>query len=256
MIEPWQQSYLLILLVLWALFLFGGFVFGAKDPTRRMPRWTRMASSLVLVIAAFSWYLFVRQTAAANYALLIAVGMTFGFIGDLSLAGLLPGGRSVIGGIAAFGLGHIFYITAFLRFASQTGLTDPIRQLIALAIWLLIGATGWYLVVGRGRPRTTLHWAALPYALLLSATAGIASGLAWIDGRFLLLALGAALFLLSDLILAGELFAGLKFPLIGDIIWLTYGPAQMLIVYSIRYITLDLLNPFAILTSSTFLSIS
>lgn len=233
-LQPLQQSWLILLFVLWGLFLFGGFLLGAKDPIRRMPRWTRMVSSLVLVIAAFSWFFFARHTAAAHYVLLIAIGMTCGFIGDLSLAGLLPGGRSVIGGIAAFGLGHIFYIIAFLRFASQTGLTDPPRQLIALAIWLLVGAVGWYLVVGRSRPRTTLHWAALPYALLLSATAGIASGLAWIDGRFLLLALGAALFLLSDLILAGELFAGLKFPLIGDIIWLTYGPAQMLIVYSIR----------------------
>jgi hypothetical protein len=49
---------------------------------------------------------------------------------------------------------------------------------------------------------------------------------------FLPLAVGAALFLLSDLILAAELFNGLHFPLIGDVVWLTYGPAQMLIVYS------------------------
>ncbi|MBI5669683.1 MAG: hypothetical protein HZC41_16925 [Chloroflexi bacterium] len=37
---------------------------------------------------------------------------------------------------------------------------------------------------------------------------------------------------MSDLILAGELFSGINFPLIGDVMWLTYGPAQMLIVYS------------------------
>ena len=53
------------------------------------------------------------------------------------------------------------------------------------------------------------------------------------DRRFVPLALGGALFLLSDLILAGDMFSGLYFPLIGDVIWLTYGPAQMLIVYSI-----------------------
>ena len=53
------------------------------------------------------------------------------------------------------------------------------------------------------------------------------------DSGFIPLALGAALFLLSDLILAGEMFSGLSFPLIGDAIWLTYGPAQMLIVYSV-----------------------
>ncbi len=36
---------------------------------------------------------------------------------------------------------------------------------------------------------------------------------------------GGALFLASDLILAGQLFSALSFPLIGDVIWLTYGPA-------------------------------
>ena len=36
----------------------------------------------------------------------------------------------------------------------------------------------------------------------------------------------------SDLILAAQLFNDLSFSLIGDVIWLTYGPGQMLIVYS------------------------
>jgi hypothetical protein len=85
----------------------------------------------------------------------------------------------------------------------------------------------------RGHAPTLLHWAALPYALLLASTAGFATGLALQDSTFLLLALGAALFLLSDLILAAQLFNHLQFPLIGDVIWLTYGPAQMLIVYTL-----------------------
>lgn len=49
----------------------------------------------------------------------------------------------------------------------------------------------------------------------------------------MLLALGGALFLLSDLILAGDMFSDLFFRLIGDVVWLTYGPGQMLIVYSV-----------------------
>jgi uncharacterized membrane protein YhhN len=126
-LEPSLQRYWLLgLLGLWAAFLFGGFLFGsAANPTRRMPAWTRMASSATLVVAAFSWYVFSRNSEVANYALFIAIGMTFGFIGDLWLAGWIPGGRKVVAGIIAFGFGHIFYITAILRFAAKAGLTDP-----------------------------------------------------------------------------------------------------------------------------------
>ncbi len=67
----------------------------------------------------------------------------------------------------------------------------------------------------------------------LASTAGFASGLALQAGGFTPLAIGAALFLLSDLILAAQLFNNLRFRFIGDIVWLTYGPAQMLIVFSV-----------------------
>ena len=121
--QPWQRTWLIALLVLWAVLLFGGFFLGQGD--RRMPAWTRMASSATLVVAAFSWYAFCRGGPAANYALLIAIGMTFGFVGDLALAGWLPGGRNVIGGIASFGIGHVFYIVAFLRTSSCLLYTSP-----------------------------------------------------------------------------------------------------------------------------------
>ena len=87
-------------------------------------------------------------------------------------------------------------------------------------------------IAGR-KARTVLHYAALPYALLLASTAGFATGLALNISAFIPLALGCALFLLSDLLIAARLFSGVFFPLIDDVVWLTYGPAQMLIVYSI-----------------------
>ena len=193
-----------------------------------MPTWTRMASSAVLVVAGWSWFMINGGT----FSLLLALGMTLGFVGDLWLAGVLPFGRSIIGGIVAFGIGHIFYISAILTFGNQQGLNEPGTRWGATAIWLLIGLVGWYIIVFRGQEVTMLHWAALPYALLLASTAGLATGLALQSSHFVPLAIGAALFLLSDLILAGELFSGLQFPLIGDVIWLTYGPGQALIVYA------------------------
>ncbi len=230
-----QRLWLLGLLILWAALLFGGFIFGS-DPEkryRRMPLWTRMASSATLVLAGWSWWLFARETGAGRYALLIAAGMSFGFLGDLAMARLLPIRNRVVGGIAAFGIGHILYIAALVGFGNLAGLDDAGARWGSVAVWWLLGLAGWWLIVYRGQEATPLHWAALPYGLLLASTTGFATGLAVQDPSFIPLALGAALFLLSDQILAGELFSGLHFRYIGDVIWLTYGPGQMLIVYSI-----------------------
>jgi len=225
---------LLILLILWALLLFGGFIFGkSADSTRRMPTWMRIASSLVLVIAAWVWSNLVSDTDASRFAFPVAIGMTLGFIGDLFMAKLIiKSNKYVFGGIAAFSLGHIAYIAAFVGFSDRIGATSG--RLAACFAWLIIGLVGWYVAVYRGQSkRGILHYTALPYALLLASSAGFATGLALNLSLFIPLALGCALFLLSDLILAAQLFAGLSFPLIGDLVWLTYGPAQMLIVYSI-----------------------
>lgn len=224
------RTWLLALLVLWALLLFGGFIFGQPDAaqSQRIPTWMRMASSAVLVVAAWSWWLAGVQE--PGVALLIAVGMSLGFLGDLFMAGLLPASPRVLWGMGAFGLGHVAYIAAFLRLANVLGLTANGPRVIAWLAWLLIGALGWYFVVFRGQQATALHWAALPYALLLASTAGFATGLALQARTFIPLALGGALFLTSDLILAAQLFNGLSFFLIGSVVWLTYGPAQALIV--------------------------
>jgi len=43
-------------------------------------------------------------------------------------------------------------------------------------------------------------------------------------------AIGGALFLASDMLLASRLFRGTHFPQIGDVLWLTYIGGQALIV--------------------------
>jgi hypothetical protein len=234
--NPLQRGWLTALVVLWACFLFGGFLFGKTDlkSNRRMPTWTRMASSLTLVVAAWSWYAFTRTTPVETFSLLIAVGMTFGFIGDLFLAQLIPLSQPTFGGITSFGLGHIAYILAMVQFGNQSGLDMPAPRWGALCLWLLIGLCGWYFIVFRGNKLTTLHIAALAYTLLLASTAGFATGLALQSPAFIPMAIGAGLFLLSDLILAAQLFNDLQFPLIGDVVWLTYGPAQLLIVFAVN----------------------
>jgi hypothetical protein len=236
-----QSVGLLLLWLLWACLLFGGFVCGrpAIRGGRRMPVWTRMASSAALTAAGWVWFWVGGDAPEAAARLLIAIGMTLGLLGDLAMARLLPGRQPVLLGIGAFGLGHMAYITATLRYAAVYNLSV---NWLLWAAWLVIGAAGWYVAVGR-TTAGPLRWAALPYALLLASTAGLASGLALQELRFVAFAVGAALFLFSDLILAAGLFAGRRIPLADDFIWLTYGPGQMLIVFGPHLLPLMRLPP-------------
>jgi hypothetical protein len=226
---------LLLLIVVWAALLFGGFFFGKPQPGRdgHMPRWTRLASSLTLVVAGWVWYAAAAQSAASGFARLIAVGMTLGFLGDLFLAKVLPISPPLLWGMGAFGLGHVAYIAAIIGFGDAHDLAQPGPRIGAWLVWLAIGAGAWYVMVFRGQQPTVFHWVALPYALLLASTAGFATGLALQHPAFLPLAVGAALFLLSDLLIAARQFANRRFRRMDDVVWLTYGPGQMMIVYSI-----------------------
>jgi hypothetical protein len=234
----WPQVWFLGLLGIWALLLFGGFVLGkAVTPEGpRMPTWTRMASSAALVLAAWSAYaldVWIHGPAVQVLTLSIALGMTLGALGDLLLAQVIPMPQPTLWGMIAFGLGHVAYVGGMLAWGWQQGIAATLAGWAAWLVWVLAGVAGWDIFVYRGQRCTALHWAALPYALLLASTAGVATGLALHVLPFVSLAVGAALFLVSDLILAAHLFCGLAFRSIDDVIWLTYGPGQMLIVYAL-----------------------
>ncbi len=233
-LRPAGNYWLGALLLLWAALLFGGFAFGSAEVEggERIPTPARVGSSLVLVVAAWSWFAFTFGTPYRNYCLLIAVGMTFGFAGDLFMAGLIPVGDRVPGGMASFGCGHVAYLAAMIHLGRQMRLPTSAARMLAWLAWLIVGVVGWFLIVYHTEHPAVLRWAALGYVLLLASTAGCSTGLALQSRACLLLAGGAGLFFISDLILAAELFAGYRPPLTGSAVWLTYGPGQMLIVYA------------------------
>lgn len=218
----------------WAGFL--GFPSADMPPAHgALPATTaRVGSSIVLVAAAWLSAAWWRQLGLGRFAFWIALGMTAGAIGDFFNAGWLefvPVIHGVLGGMVAFGLGHIAYITGCIDLARRTGLSDRGPLAVAIIVWQLVALVAWYLVVVQGTEARSLMGPALPYSLLLAGTAGITAGLALQDRRLIALAVGAALFLASDLILACELFRG-HFALDTECVWLTYGPGQMLIVFS------------------------
>jgi len=231
------QGWMAALWILWALALFGGFLIGKPDAKNehRIPRPARMTASALLVIAAWVSAFAAGGVSFDHLTTWAALGMTMGFVGDLLMADLiLHGENRVLGGMAAFGLGHVLYIVGILTFIDMAALY--VVDIIAVPLmffWLGVAIVGWYRAVWRGSEKTLLHRIALGYALLLASTAAAASAAMTGAAFMLVVTLGAGLFLLSDLILAAQLFRGAHFKRIGDVIWFAYSPGQMLIVYGV-----------------------
>ncbi len=235
------------LLVVWAILLCGGLLFG-KSPAQHqlMPTWIWMTSSAVLALLAWYGYLLARLgTDTAGYAIGIAGGITMGLLGDLFLARqpapirrsryapqtreALMSNRMLVG-LSAFALSNLLYIGAIAQYGDGFG---GMRWLV-LVLWLVFGTLAGRVILFRTRRRDPL-WVsvAVGYTLLLCATVGFATGLALTAPLFGVLAAGAVIFLVRDLILVAELFAGWRLPFSGDTVWLLCAPGQALIVASI-----------------------
>ena len=224
------------LIVLWALLLGSSFLQGIPSSGALLgkfatPAVLRVASSLVLVIGAW-WQMATRRervTARFGLAMAVTVGMTLGALGDaLSLVSeaWLPAPRLVLA-MGLFGLGHVAYIRGLLGALGGR----PARCIVSLStfFWLAVVVLAWQETANASIPPSPLRWPALGYSLLLGSTAIVSSVLAWQKRRFLPVAAGAALFFVSDVVLAYEAFRG-GFPGSTDLCWATYGPGQMLIV--------------------------
>jgi hypothetical protein len=231
--------------LLWAVLLFGGtfLSLSGREPTAATANdnlllVSHVGSSVFLVVAGWIWVLGYSRSATAATAALFAAGMTAGAIGDFFNAGVLQDfvrlPDPVLGGMAAFALGHIAYIWACVRVARGNQFHSRTRRIAGVGFWEVFAIVAWFFVVyhDTNSGAHLLVWPALPYSLLLATSAGIATYLALEDRRFSSLAVGAVLFLVSDLILAFRLFHG-EFPMASHAVWMTYGPGQMLIVYSI-----------------------
>ena len=251
-----QRFLLSELVLLWAGLLFGGWIFNRYRSAERgrMPTWTRISSSAVLLVAAGTWAVATsRGSIIGPVALLLAVGMLASFIGDLALAGLLaewlqigtgkdPAAARLRIGLAAFALAHIAYIGAFIALAdaidrTSVTLSNAVHQafLVSISAWLVVGIIGWLIFVARGTELQAMRLPGLIYALLIAGMAGCATALAVQTLYFLPVAIGAGLFVVSDLLVAGDTFGTLRLPIQTDLIWLTYGPAQVLIIYTSEF---------------------
>jgi len=226
---------LYMLLAIGAALLILGFVCGKLDQERinRIPRANKILSSAILVVCALVWWLAgASGTPLAAYAALLFFGMAFSFLGDVIMARLLPLPQYVLFGMGAFGVAHVLYIAAYLRLGGVLGLQDSRARAAGLAVLLALAVVLWCTLIRSPQTPAVLNYGSLGYALLLAAMAGLAVSLALQEPRFVPLALGALLFLISDIFLGHRLFQGGTFLLVGDLVWITYIVGQLLIVFS------------------------
>lgn len=224
------------LLALWAALLGLGLVLGKPDAARRnrLPRPLRLLLSTTLVLAAVVWWCAgTASTALGPYGLLIFLGMVFGLLGDLFMAGLLVARpKNVLFGILAFGVGHGLYIAGLLSAGNVLGLDAAPIRLATLAVYWAVAVPLWIALVRNPAKGPVLGYGTLVYSLLLTAMGAVAMALAVQQPAFWPLAVGGLAFIASDLVLASELMRATFFPFIGDVIWVMYTVGQMLIVYS------------------------
>lgn len=233
-----MQLFYRLLFLLWLLTLGTSLLIDAKllDQISSWKLHLRLASSVALVLTGFLVIAMV-QPRFRMIAVLVALGMLLGFLGDSTMGSVL--GKEwfpnrLLGGMIFFGIGHLFYIAATEVTRRKLRLPANSRWWLAILVWQIIGVAIWYYVVGVSTKDPALHYPALGYVALLAGTCGVTTGLALLDRRFIWVALGTALFLASDALLAWEHFRGGS-TLIGFLVWATYGPGQMLIVFGFAY---------------------
>ena len=165
----------------------------------------------------------------AAWAGLVVLGLALGAVGDLCLA--LGGMRRFLAGVVTFGLGHLAYAGGFLWWAGERGFDGlSVAELLALGLLggLLMSTEVWL------APRTGhLRQPVRGYVGLIGVMGLVAILLPDHPGQGVL-RLGAGLFIISDLMLALQLFvvkgAGVRRRL-GLALWPAYWAGQALIAW-------------------------
>jgi hypothetical protein len=162
------------------------------------------------------------------------LGMLFGLFGDIALSDDLHNlPQPVILGIPTFLVGHIFYILGYSHLARTLSLTDaPLKLTVNLA-YQVLGVGLWAFLIRNPKAGTALNAGSLVYAIVLNAMTASATWIAIQQPRLLGLAVGANLFLISDVMLGMRLLRGVTFPMMRDVVWAAYISGQALIVFSV-----------------------
>lgn len=130
---------------------------------------------------------------ADAWGVLIAAGLLFGLLGDV----LLCREDGFLAGMACFAIGHLCYIAALLRLTA--------RPLLALPVFAVLFGAVLFTALRLKSRLGSFFLPLLAYAVIISAMAALAASALSIERGWLLLC-AAALFALSDILLAASKF--------------------------------------------------
>lgn len=167
--------------------LWFGVAHAGRDSSWRGTALKTFSTALLAVIAL-----------SAQAPMLIAAGLALGALGDLALS--RPGRAMLLLGMAAFAAGHLAYVAAFAGYGLVPAPGVAAMAAIVLVLALLGSAERW-LAPHAG----DLRWQVWLYGLIIGTMAVCAVLLTPMPGRDAM-RLGAALFVVSDVILALRLF--------------------------------------------------
>jgi uncharacterized membrane protein YhhN len=181
----------------------------------------------LLMPTLLAWFLL--ATPAARLRTLVGVALGLSWLGDLGL--MPPGATWFLVGLGAFLLAQLTYAVAFWPWRRTSVLHRP-RPLLGYLLVLVGLLTTLWSDLGDLRIPVTV------YACVIIAMAVLATGL----GRTV--ALGAALFVLSDALIAlGSVTDLLDLPRHGFWVMATYLAAQALLAWGVRDVVLATAEP-------------
>ncbi|HOV26832.1 MAG TPA: lysoplasmalogenase family protein [Pseudobacteroides sp.] len=167
------------------------------------------------------------------YNKFVSFAMIFCFIGDLTMASIIPLPNNFIGGMLVFSVAHILLINCFVKTAKFYGrsLFTP-KLTVSITFYLIINTVTWWFCI-LNTSKLAISIGALVYGIIIGIMAAFALTLHLTLGkRYMLAAAGSAFFILSDTVIGMARIKGLPISNSHALIWLTYISALMGLIYS------------------------
>ena len=182
---------------------------------------------IVPSLALFCWLLLKEDDVRGRRVVTLMLAMSFGTLGDVLL--MFNGQGFFLAGLFAFLIGHLFYLCT-IPFPDKNGHKRIFSvALFTLLIIIMSIASQFFAVKGFMGICVTAY--ACVFAFVIHA--GIMAAIDTKSRLYVVTVIGYVLFVISDTILATGVFTGIKIPLHGFWVMLTYCLAQFLIAVSL-----------------------